>query len=104
MGKYVFVYYGVEPTNDTPMEEVKAGWMAWFQELGSKLTDGGNPFNTGGKAVEHSGVTTIENFPATGYSIVEAVSMDEATEIAKGCPMLAANPTGAVRVYEALSM
>lgn len=104
MGKYVFIYYNGGSTGDMPMEEVKAAWMKWFGELGDKLIDGGNPFNDGGKAVENSGVTTIENFPASGYSIVKADSMDEATEMAKGCPVLEHVETAAIRVYEALPM
>jgi len=86
------------------MEEVKAAWMAWFQELGDKLVDGGNPFNKGGKAVQQSGITTIENFPATGYSIIKAESLDEAAELAKGCPILKDSADAAVRVYETLPM
>lgn len=104
MGKYVFVYYNGGDAGDLPMEEVKAAWMAWFEKLGDKLIDGGNPFNDGGKAVEKSGVTTIENFPATGYSIVKAETIDEAAEMAKGCPVLEHSASGAVRVYEALPM
>ena len=104
MGKYVFVYYSGGDMGGHTMDEVKAAWGEWFGQLGDKLIDGGNAFNDGGKAVEKSGVTTIENFPATGYSIVSADSMDEATEIAKGCPMLEHSAHGAVRVYEALPM
>jgi hypothetical protein len=71
--------------------------------LGDKLVDGGNPFNNNGKAVESSGVTDIENYPATGYSIVKAESIDEAAGLAKDCPVLL-EPGGAVRVYETLPM
>lgn len=39
-----------------------------------------------------------------GYTIINAASMDEATEIAKGCPALQDDPEGAVRVYEAMPM
>ena len=84
------------------MEESMAAWNKWFGQLGDKVTDAGNPFKDGGKAVEKSGVTTIENFPATGYSIVKADSMDEATGLAKDCPALESG--GAVRVYEAMPM
>ncbi len=104
MGKYVFVYYNGGTTGEMPMEEVKKVWEGWFKELGDKLIDPGNPFNDNGMAVENSGVSSIVNFPATGYSIVKANSMDEATEIAKTCPMLAHVKDSAVRVYEALPM
>jgi hypothetical protein len=36
---------------------------------------------------------------ATGYSIVQAGSLDEATALAKGCPVLSSG--GELEVYEA---
>ena len=48
-------------------------------------------------------MTTIENFPATGYSIVKAASLDEAVEMTKGCPLLE-SASSAVRVYETAPM
>jgi hypothetical protein len=77
--------------------------MAPARRLGDKIVDAGNPFNSGGKAVEKSGVTTIENWPATGYSIVKAGSLGDAVEWAKDCPVLI-EPKGAVRVYETMPM
>ena len=103
MGKYVYIYYDQSEATDAPDKDSMAAWQTWFGKLGDKLTDGGNPFAGGGKAVEKSGITTIENYPATGYSIVEAGSIDEAADLAKDCPLLAADNT-AVRVYEALPM
>jgi hypothetical protein len=102
MTNYVFVYYN-EAVTEPSTEEGKAAWGAWFGSIGEKLVDGGNQFNGGGMAVEKSGVAKIENYPATGYTIVKAASMEEATEIAKGCPVLDA-PGGAIRVYETLPM
>jgi hypothetical protein len=103
MTNYVFIYYNSGTKADVSPEESKAAWGAWFGSLGDKLVDAGNPFAEGGKAVEKSGVTTIENWPATGYTIVKAASMDEATELAKDCPVLN-EPDGAVRVYQTLPM
>lgn len=99
MGKYVFIYYGGMENS----KEVMDAWMKWFGVLGDKLVDGGNPFNDGGQAVNQDGVMPIKDMPATGYSIVSANSMDEATNMAKDCPV---NTTknGAVLVYEAMPM
>jgi hypothetical protein len=101
MKNYVFIYY--DSSNAEASEEVAKAWGEWFGKLGDKLVDAGNPFASGGKAVEKSGVTTIENHPATGYSIVKAESLDEAVEMAKGCPLVESD-TAAVRVYETLPM
>lgn len=101
MKNYVFVYYDSNPAEAS--EAVAKAWGEWFGKLGDKVVDAGNPFNSGGKAVEKSGVSTIENYPATGYTIVKAGSIDEAVELTKGCPLLESDST-AVRVYETLPM
>jgi hypothetical protein len=105
MANYMFIYYK-QAEDDTTLSqsEIMDEWKKWFGGLGDKLVDGGGPFNDGGQAVENSGVTTIENFPATGYTIVKAGSMNEAVELAKGCPMLEHNKTTAIRVYEVMPM
>src|SRR6266568_8913592 len=101
MTNYVFEYHNEPSTGEKDLEAFKAAWGAWFGGLGDKLVDAGNPFAPGGQAVEKSGVTTIENHPSTGYSIVKAASMEEAVEMVKGCPALN-EKSGAVRVYETL--
>ena len=99
MGKYVYIYYA---GSDTDAGDDEA-WGQWFSKLGDKLIDGGNPFDEGGQAVHQGGLMAIKEKPVTGYSIVSANSMQEATELAQGCP-LAASKDGAVCVYEALPM
>jgi hypothetical protein len=99
MGKYLYIYYAGTASDGGSAEE----WGKWFGELGDKLVDAGNPFAEGGQAVYDGGVMAIQDKPATGYSIVTADSMDEATELAKGCPLMSAKD-GAVGVYEALPM
>jgi hypothetical protein len=99
MGKYVYIYYANATADAGNAEQ----WGKWFGELGDKLIDGGNPFNEGGQAVHQGGVMAIQGKPATGYSIVTADSMEEATQLAKGCPLMATKDS-AVGVYEALPM
>jgi len=99
MGKYVYIYYAGTASDGGSAE----AWGKWFGELGDKLVDGGNPFGEGGQAVNQDGIMAVKEMPATGYSIVSAGSMDEATELAKGCPLVVAK-SGAVCVYEALPM
>lgn len=100
MGKYVYIYYSGKDSADAGSAEA---WGAWFDQLGDKVIDPGNPFDDGGKAVHGGGVMDVKDSPATGYSIVKAGSMEEATKMAKDCP-LTASKDGAVCVYEALPM
>ncbi len=102
MKNFVYIYDNGGDMGDMPMEEVKAAWMAWFEKLGDKLVDAGNPFNDGAQAITKGGVMAVTK-PATGYSIVKASSMDEAIDTAQGCPLLQSD-TAAVLVYETLPM
>ncbi len=99
MDKYVYIYYAGSSEEAGSAE----AWMKWFGELGDKIIDPGNPFDEGGKIVHQGGVMDPEGMPATGYSIVKAGSLKEATELAKGCPLMDAKD-GAVGVYQALPM
>ena len=101
MKKFVFIYNG--PQSDTPPnEEVMKAWTVWFGSIGDKLVDGGNPLSSSAKKVTEDGVDNLSSNQALGYSIINAENIDEATEIAKGCPVLGAHCS--VDVYEALPM
>ena len=98
MGKFVLAYRGGGMAEtEAEQEAVMQAWMGWFGSLGDAVVDGGNPFGAsasvgGGEAA--SGLT--------GYSIIEADSLDAATELAGGCPVLQSG--GSVDVYEAMPM
>ena len=109
MKKFVLVYYASvrpEDVSKEHMKEIMDKWMAWFGSFKDKMVDGGNPFAPGAKSVTAKGAETIpaNMWPAKGYTIINASSMDEATKIASGCPALEDDSTGAVRVYEAMPM
>lgn len=100
MAKYLFVYHG-GGTPETPEEgeAEMAAWGAWFGELGGAVVDGGNP--TGASVTVAGDGSTSEGGganPTTGYSLVEAGSLEAAAGMAKGCPIL--NSGGSVEVAE----
>jgi hypothetical protein len=77
-------------------------WGNWFGKLGKALVDGGNPFSDKVKSVGSDG--KVKDGPtgqATGYSIVEAGSVDQTAEMAKGCPVLTGG--GRITMYETLN-
>lgn len=110
MSKFVFVYYnGGDPsqTSKEDMDKIMADWGKWYQELGAAVVDGGNPFAPGGKSVSAASVDVIgsKDWPASGYTIVEAADMDAAVAMAQSNPMHRHTEGKAtVRVYEALPM
>jgi len=98
MAKYVYVYTGGSvPETQEEGQRVMAAWTAWFESLGSAVVDQGAPFGPSGSV---NGGTDVK---ATGYSVVDAESLDEAVTMARGCPVLEGSG-GNVEVYETLSM
>jgi hypothetical protein len=102
MAKFVYIYTGGQMA-DTPaaQEEAMQAWGAWFGTLGETVTDMGNPF-AGSATVSAGGVSDGAAAAASGYSIVTAGSLDEATALAKDCPVVAGG--GTVEIYEAVPM
>ena len=103
----VFRMNGSEMPKSSP-EEMQANTKRWMDWIGSiaaqnKLTDRGNRLAPSGKVLKPNNV--IADGPYTeikesigGYSIIKAGDIEEASEIAKGCPGLLAG--GSVEVRE----
>lgn len=101
MTKYLLLYSG-GGMPETPEEQaaVTKQWTDWFGALGAAVVDGGNPFTPAAKHVGadgHVGDGPVGS-PASGYSIVEADSLDVAVAIAQGCPIVKTG--GQITVYE----
>jgi len=101
MADFVLLYRGGStPESDEARAAVMAAWTAWFGSLGSAVKDGGNPFTEVARRVRSDGA--IGDVPATGiatgYSILQANSLDAAATLAKGCPVLQSG--GEIEVYE----
>jgi hypothetical protein len=102
MAKYLLVYYGGRMETDPKMvEKSMATWMKWFGELGQAVVDGGAPTQPG-KIVSKSGVKSAGAKPVSGYTILQAKSLNAATALAKGCPVIAEG--GQVAVYPLMPM
>ncbi|MFI5036788.1 MAG: hypothetical protein ACHQFZ_11390 [Acidimicrobiales bacterium] len=101
MAKFLVVYRGGDPGDGEMDESVMDAWMGWFGSLGSAVTDMGNPF-MGGTAIGPDGARSEETAGLSGYSLIEAGSLDDAAKAVAGCPHLASG--GSVEVYEAVPM
>ncbi len=102
MTKYLLVYYGGKMETDPKQaEKSMAKWMKWFADLGEAVVDGGAPTQPG-KIVSSSGVKSVGAKPVSGYSILQADSIDAAVALAKGCPVIADG--GQVAVYPFMPM
>ena len=104
MAKYLYVYHGgSKPETEAEGAEVMEAWGQWLGSMGAAVIDGGNPVGVS-STVHSSGKVTNDGGanPASGYSLIEASSLDDALAKAKKCPILAAG--GSVEVAEAFDM
>ena len=104
MPNFIYAYHGGKKP-DTPEEIDKemAKWDAWFKDLGAAVVNPGNPVGLS-KTVSASGVADNGGAnPLSGFTIVQADTIDSAVEMAKGCPMVGSG-SGTVEVAEVMQM
>ena len=104
MAKFIFVYHGgTMPESAEEGAKVMADWQAWLGSMGVAVVDGGNPVGMSSTVHSNGSVTSDGGSnPASGYSLVSAAGIEQALEMAKGCPILKAD--GSVEVAEAMEM
>src|SRR5436309_5326809 len=102
MAKFVYLYTGGQMA-ETPEAQQAAmqAWGEWFGTLGDVVLDMGNAF-TASATLSDGGASTGGASRIGGYSVISAESLDDATSLAKGCPVLVSG--GSVEVYETLPM
>jgi hypothetical protein len=103
MEKFMFIFRGGDTHvhNAKDSKEVKEyiqSWITWQQGLGEKgILEGGEPLQTTGKQIngKNKAVTDgpfmEDKEMVGGYLIVNAKDINEAVEIAKGCPIFEEN-------------
>ncbi len=104
MAKYLFVYHGgsMPETKADQAREMDA-WGQWMGGMKSAIVDGGSPVgksstvNSDGSVSDNGGAN-----PTSGYTLIEAASLQDALGHAKKCPILANG--GSVEVAESIDM
>lgn len=104
MAKFVFAYHGGKaPTDKAAIAKAMDAWGAWFAGMGAAVIDAGNPVGksytvkSDGKLSEGGGPN-----PISGYSLIEAKTLEDAHKKARGCPILAAG--GSIEIAQAMDM
>ena len=104
MAKYLFIYHGgTTPEAEDEIAKAMDAWGQWFGSMGSAVIDGGNP--VGMSTTVLSDGSTVDNGgsnPASGYSLIEAATLDDAVAKARGCPILEGG--GSIELAEAFDM
>jgi len=101
MANYLLAYKGGGMAQtDAEREAAMAAWGNWFGSLGQAVVDMGAPF--GGSATVGAGAASGNGASSglTGYSVLSADSLDAASKLAEGCPVIASG--GSVEVYESM--
>ncbi len=96
MKKFVFLYCDIDMSPDA-----RAAWGEWFQNLGDRVIDSGNPLAPGRWVTATGGAAVADGGPARSrhISIVGAADLAEAEALAAACPAVSG-----VLVFEALAM
>ena len=94
MKKYMLIHVGFEK----PTPEIMEAWGKWFAEVADRTVE--NAGLRSGREISKSGNRDLpwDMESITGYTIIEAESLEEAEKIAQGNPYIAS-----IRVYEIMS-
>lgn len=100
MADFVLLYSGGSmPETEAEQARVMQAWTDWYSKLGAAVKDGGNPFGPEVRAIANDGaVSNSVGTPHTGFTILTAGSLDEATTLAKDSPVFQGG--GGIEVYE----
>lgn len=103
MAQYIIVYLGGDqPASPEEGKQHFSKYMAWLSALGDAVVSPANPLKDTNTVNADGTVTTGGATTMSGYTIIDADSMDAALTIAKGCPFLDIN--GSLEVSELVEM
>ncbi|MBS2022605.1 MAG: transcription initiation protein [Deltaproteobacteria bacterium] len=97
MKDFLFLYrFSTQPSSPEEMQKLIAKWNVWMLDLIAKkhVTDRGHPLERAGKLVQGKARAIVDGPYAEtkdiigGYTPIVAKDLDEAAELAKGCPVL----------------
>ncbi len=89
MPQYVMVYLGGnQPATPEEGKQHFARYMEWLSSLGRAAVSPANPLKDTQTVNPDGTVTSGGTTAMSGYTIIEADSMDSALSIAKACPFL----------------
>lgn len=104
MAQFLLVYHGgTMPATPEGQAASMQEWRDWMGAVGAALVVPGAPVGKSWtidlKGAREGGGAN----PVSGYSVLEAVDLQAALELAKGCPQ-ASDPSGSIEVAEMMQM
>jgi hypothetical protein len=115
MSDFVFLFRASDAESRENMgtperaQETMQVWLAWIRDLEAKghLKSRGEPLDRVGKVVKNKTITDgpyVEGKDMVlGFLIIQARDLEQATELAKGCPMVQGGGSVEVRPVSAMT-
>lgn len=103
MAQYIIAYRGSKKPASPEEGQAQMGqWQEWVQNLGEAIVNPGTPLKGSQTVAQDGSVSdTAPDDALTGFTTVEAESMEAALEMAKACPFLL---MGHLEVAQVMSM
>jgi hypothetical protein len=110
MSKFMYLFRSNPATayqslSPEQMQQLMKKWMNWKESLekngakaGERLDQTGKVVRGKAKSVTDGPYVEVKDF-IQGYMLVEAKDMDQAVELAKGCPILESDGTVEIRPF-----
>ena len=103
MPQYVMVYLGGDqPSSPEEGKQHFSKYMNWLSSLGDAAVSPANPLKDTSTVHSDGSVTTGGTTSMSGFTIIEAETMEAALSIAKDCPFL--DIGGSIEVSELMQM
>ena len=103
MSQYVIVYLGGDqPSSPEEGKQHMSKYMDWLSSLGDSAVSPANPLKDTKTINPDGSVTNSSTSSMSGFTIIEADSMEAALSIAKACPFL--DIGGSLEVSELIEM
>ena len=100
--EFMFLFRGGREMPEDELETRMAKWGAWIDDLGEQFVAGG-PLDEDGRILDSKdgepkrGFVEDGDAEVGGYIIVEAGSIDDAVNLARGCPIYEVDGIAEVR-------
>ncbi len=94
MKRFLLLHFGFQK----PTPEIMKAWGAWFESISDKIVDQGGHFSKG-REISRSGTRDLpmDMQSITGYTVIEAPSLDAAENLAQSNPFITS-----IRIYEVM--
>ena len=103
MPQYIITYLGGnQPSNPEEGKQHMSKYMNWLSSLGNSAVSPANPLKNTSTVNSDGSVTSGGETSMSGFTIIEADSMESALSIAKSCPFLEIG--GSLEVSELMQM